>query len=154
MDQGDISDHLSAPSPGRGLSKRVVFWSEIVLLLGATSFSAALLINDHSMVRSRREVRRRYEGDSQFRCILRDDPSFQTRDRTADVSWFRRLLGDEAVSLIFLPRQVHDDELARVRSLFPEARVERFPIVKPQSASVRPVENSSLAEQPKGFGGE
>jgi hypothetical protein len=39
------------------------------------------------------------------------------------------VLGDEAVSLILLPRQLaSDDELARVRAHFPEARVQRFPL--------------------------
>lgn len=126
MDPRDIIDH---PRGRSGLPKRVLFWSEIVLLFGAVSFSAGLLIHDYSMVRSRREVLSRYEGDSQFRCIRRDDPSYHALGRIADVSWFRRLLGDEAISLILLPRRAsNDDELARVRALFPETKVQRFPI--------------------------
>jgi hypothetical protein len=129
MDQRDVSESVSAQGQGRGRPKRVLFWSEIVLLFGAISFSAGLLIHDYSTVRSRREVLSRYEGNSQFRCIRRNDPSYQNDGRTADVSWFRRVLGDEAVSLLLLPRQMaSDDELARVRALFPEARVQRFPL--------------------------
>jgi hypothetical protein len=129
MDQRDVSDSLSAPGQGRRLPRRVLFWSEIVLLFGAISFSAGLLIHDYSTVRSRREALSRYEGNSQYRCIRRNDPSYQDDGRTADVSWFRRVLGDEAVSLILLPRQMAtDDELAHVRALFPEARVQRFPL--------------------------
>jgi hypothetical protein len=129
MDQRDVNDSLAAQGHGRGLPKRVLFWSEIVLLFGAISFSAGLLIHDYSTVRSRREVLIGYEGNSQFRCIRRNDPSYHTDGRTAEVSWFRRALGDEAISLILLPRQMAtDDELARVRALFPEARVQRFPL--------------------------
>jgi hypothetical protein len=129
MDQRDENDSLTAQGQGRGVPKRVLFWSEIVLLFGAISFSAGLLIHDYSTVRSRHETLSRYEGNSQFRCIRRNDPSYQDDGRTADVSWFRRVLGDEAVSLILLPRQMAtDDELAHVRALFPEARVQRFPL--------------------------
>src|SRR5467141_3137164 len=124
MDSRDIGDHPTVPSRGRSVSKRVLFWSEMVLLFGAIGFSAALLIHDYSTVRARREVLSRYEGNSEFRCVRRDDPSYQARARTADVSWFRRQLGDEAFSLILLPRHgANDEELTRVRSLFPEAQV-------------------------------
>src|SRR5438270_13458691 len=99
----------------------------MALLFGAVGFTAALLIHDYSTVCSRREVLSRYEGNSEFRSVRRDDRSYQAHVHVADVSWFRRQLGDETFSLILLPRhETNDEELARVRALFPAAQRARL----------------------------
>jgi len=129
MEPQDVSDSVSVRSWRRGVSRRILFWSEIMLLLAAVGFSAALLTHDYSTARARMAALDQFEGNSHFRCVRTSDPSYQTARRTSDVSWFRHLFGDEAVSLILLPRNSADDsELNQIRTLFPEAQVEWFPI--------------------------
>jgi hypothetical protein len=100
-----------------------------MLHLAAVGFSAALVLHDYSTAQSRKAARARFEGNSHFRCVLANDPSYQNHRRSPEVSWLRHLFGDESVALILLPRQSADDEeLARMRALFPEAQVEWFPI--------------------------
>jgi hypothetical protein len=129
MEPQDVSESVSVRSWRRGGSGRFFFWAEIMLLLAAVGFSAALLSHDYLTAQARKTSLARFDGNSRFRCVRASDPSYQTARRTADVSWFRHLFGDEAVSLILLPRNSADDqELAHMRALFPEAQVEWFPI--------------------------
>jgi hypothetical protein len=120
------------PSHARpGLSKRFFVWSEVLLVCAAVTFSGALLGRDYATVQSRKAVLNQYAADSQFRCVRKSDPAYPLSDRTPDVSWFRRMLGDNAIAMILLPPKTTSDvELARVRAIFPEARVERLPIRK------------------------
>jgi hypothetical protein len=129
MEPHEVSQSVSVRSWRRGLSRRILFWSEIMLLMAAVGFSAALLTHDYSTAQARKTAPARFDGNSHFRCVRASDPSYQTARRTPEVSWFRHLFGDEAVSLILLPRNSADDaELAHMRALFPEAQVEWFPI--------------------------
>jgi hypothetical protein len=59
-------------------------------------------------------------------------PPFESAE---GVSWFRRLLGDRAISLIALPIGAPPEERARVRTLFPEAKVMAYipPYTSPKS---------------------
>jgi hypothetical protein len=118
------------PSHARpGLPKKFFVWSEVLLICAAVAFCGALLGRDYSAVQSRKAVLNQYAGDSQFRCVRKSDPANPVSERTADVSWFRRALGDEAIAMILLPpKTTTDAELVRVRTIFPEARVERLPI--------------------------
>jgi hypothetical protein len=45
--------------------------------------------------------------------------------KQADISWIRRLMGDEAVSVISLPHDTltGDDDLTRIKAAFPEASI-------------------------------
>ena len=127
--QGAIMHEIPSAQARQGFPRKVFFWSEALILFAGIGFSSALLIHDYSAVKARRDVLQQYEGNSQFRCIRRDDPAYPVASRTPDVSWFRRTMGDKAVTLIFLPRTTtNDDELSRVRVAFPEAKVERFPM--------------------------
>ena len=128
MEPQDVSDSMSVPSRRRGASRRIFFWAEIMLLLAAVGFSAALVTHDYSTAQSRRSALAHFEGNSQFRCVRASDPSYRSYRRTADVSWFRHLFGDESVALVLLPRNSDDAELSHMRALFPEAQVEWFPI--------------------------
>jgi hypothetical protein len=125
MEPQDVSDSVSVRSLRRGMSRRILFWSEIMLLLAAVGFSAALLSHDYSSAQARKSALARFEGNSHFRYIRASEMG----RRIPEVSWFRHLFGDEAVTMILVPRNSADDaELAHMRDLFPEAQVEWFPI--------------------------
>ncbi len=129
MEPQDLAKSVVVRSWRGGVARRILFWSEIMLLLAAVGFSAALVAHDYSTAHARTTALARFEGNSHFRCVRTSDPSYSAARRTPDVSWFRHLFGDESVSLILLPRNSADDaELSRMRSLFPEAQVEWFPI--------------------------
>ncbi len=84
-------------------------------------------MSDYSAVQGRRELLSRYEKQSQFRVIKRQQTS-PSGERGSEMSWLRHMLGDESVRLILLPRRTTPEELANVRSAFPEAHVTLFPI--------------------------
>jgi hypothetical protein len=127
--QGRDLDNLSGQPPERKSPKRVLFWMEIAVLAAGIAGSAALVGADYSIVRARSDVREQYHANPEFVYISRDDPAFPVSERTQNVSWLRRILGDEAVRMILLPRGTTSDaELARVRTMFPEAKVELVPI--------------------------
>jgi hypothetical protein len=129
MQGRDLGENPSGRPQGRKPSKRVFFWLEISVLTAGVAASAALVVSDYTIVQSRREILAQYKGDPQFICIGRDDPAFPISERTPNVSWLRRILGDEAIRMILLPRGTTGDaELARVRAVFPEAKVQLLPI--------------------------
>jgi hypothetical protein len=129
MQGTDHDDNLSGQSQGRKPAKRFLFWLEISVLTVGVAVCAALVVSDCSLVKSRREVLMRYKGDPEFICVRRNELPSAVSERMPNVSWLRRILGDEAIRMILLPRgTTGDDEIARVREVFPEAKVELLPI--------------------------
>ncbi len=127
--QGTDHDNLSVRPQSRKAASRVLFWLEMLVVAAGIAGTAVLVGSDYSVVRSRQEVLSQYKGNPEFICIARDDPAFPVSERTPNVSWLRRILGDEAIRMILLPRGTTSDaELVHVRSVFPEAKVRLLPI--------------------------
>jgi hypothetical protein len=128
--QGTDRDDSSLDRPlGRKATSRVLFWLEMLVVAAGIAGTAVLVGSDYSVVRSRQEILAQYKQNPEFICIARDDPAFPVSERTANVSWLRRILGDNAIRMILLPRgTTNDAELAHVRSIFPEANVQLLPI--------------------------
>ncbi len=128
--QGTDRDDNSLDRPlGRKATSRVLFWLEMLVVAAGIAGTAVLVGSDYSVVRSRQEILAQYKQNPEFICIARDDPAFPVSERTANVSWLRRILGDNAIRMILLPRgTTNDAELAHVRSIFPEANVQLLPI--------------------------
>lgn len=127
MDDRDSRDTLSRPSQ-RARPQKLFFWTGMALLCAAVAFSAGLFWSDRATVQTRKDVIAHYKLEAQFRLIKRGQQDSSSQDRGPDISWFRRLLGDEPVRLILLPRHTTADEQANVRIAFPEAQVMLFPI--------------------------
>jgi hypothetical protein len=129
MQGRDLDDKGSGQPLGRKATSRIFFWLEVLVVAAGIAGSAVLVGSDYSVVQSRQEVLSQYKGNPEFICIARDDPAFPVSERTPNVSWLRRILGDEAIRMILLPRGTTSDaELAHVRTVFPEAKVQLLPI--------------------------
>jgi hypothetical protein len=129
MQGTDRDDNLLARPLSQKAARNLLFWLELAVVAAGIAGSAVLVGSDYSVVQSRQEILSQYKGNPEFICIARDDPAFPVSERTPNVSWLRRILGDEAIRMILLPRGTTGAaELAHVRSVFPEAKVQLLPI--------------------------
>ena len=55
------------------------------------------------------------------------DDAIQHRRPGDDIPWYRTMFGDKRVPIICVPHPTSDNEIAKIKDIFPEAYVTRYP---------------------------